>query len=87
MPPTTVIANPQISSWKKTCRDLDGSVTPARQIAPIVEMGETSTREDPTLIERAMANGLPPPRFSINEGIVGRKAGITTPDVLLYAEI
>ena len=30
----------------------------------------------------AIANGLPPPKFSTIPGTVGRNAGNTTPDVL-----
>ena len=60
-----------------------GSVMPARHIAPVVESGDMSTRCAPTFIDVAIANGSPPPRRATRPGMVGRKAGSTTPDVLL----
>ena len=38
-------------------------------------------------IEIATATGSPPPSCSTKPGAVGRNAGSTTPDVLLYTEI
>ncbi len=37
-------------------------------------------------IVEAMPSALPPPRFSMRPGTVGRNAGKTTPEVLEYAE-
>ena len=54
--------------------------------APMVESGETSTRCPPMFIEVAIAIGSAPSRAA-KPGTVGRNAGSTTPDVLLYTEI
>ena len=51
--------------------------------APSVESGDTSTRCPPTFMEDAMASGATPPSCSERPGTVGRKAGSTTPEVLL----
>src|SRR5438874_7734398 len=55
--------------------------------APSVDSGDTSTRDDPTLMLRATASGSPPPTLWTSPDTVGRNAGNTTPDVLLYREI
>src|SRR5262245_19245136 len=54
--------------------------------APMVERGETSTRCEPTLMEKAIDFGSAPKR-SARLGTVGRNAGNTTPEVLLYVEM
>ena len=51
--------------------------------APIVDSGETSTRWEPMFIDIAIPIGSAPPRRSARPGTIGRKAGRTTPDVLL----
>src|SRR5262245_15265806 len=63
-----------------------GSEIPARHIAPVVESGDMSTRCAPTFIDEATLNGSPP-RRATSPGTVGRNAGSTTADVLLYTEI
>src|SRR5262245_7732650 len=52
----------------------------------MVESGEPSTKCPATIIDQETARGSPPPSFSINFGTVGKKAGRTTPEVLLYIE-
>ena len=51
--------------------------------APIVDRGETSTRWPPTFMADAIPSGLAPPSCSARPGTIGRKAGRTTPEVLL----
>src|SRR5262245_56178577 len=58
----------------------------ATQIAPMVQGGAPSTRWPATTIDQEIASGSPPPSLSTNPGTVGKKAGNTTPDVLLYIE-
>src|SRR5262245_51246362 len=81
--PTTAIVNPQIKSRRNKTFDSAGSLTAATHSAPSVESGDTSTSADPTLMLSATASGSPPPSCSTSFGAVGRKAGSTTPDVLL----
>src|SRR5688572_23449787 len=84
---TTVIDNPQASSLLNRARVSVPGGAAARQSAPSVESGETSTRCPPMIIDETSASGSPPPICSINFGIVGSSAGSTTPMVLLYREI
>jgi hypothetical protein len=62
---------------------LSSTGEPATHSAPIVERGETSTRWPPMFIADAIASGLAPPNCSARPGTIGRKAGKTTPEVLL----
>ena len=78
-----VIDSPQISIFRKSSRASSAWLSAATQIAPIVDSGETSTSEDPTLILSATARGSPPPTCCTSPGAVGRNVGSTTPDVLL----
>src|SRR5262245_15305262 len=81
-----VIERPQASSLLYVGRTCAGSEIPARHIAPVVESGDMSTRCAPTFIDEATLNGSPP-RRATSPGTVGRNAGRTTADVLLYTEI
>jgi hypothetical protein len=85
--PATAIDRRHASSTRKSGFASDGSVTAATQSAPSVEKGETSTSDDPTLIDSAAASGSPPPTSRTRPGTVGRKAARTTPEVLLSHEI
>ena len=68
-------------------RTLVPGAAAARNNAPVVESDERSTRLAPTFIENAMRRGSSPPSRSARSGTIGRNAGSTTPDVLLYTEI
>ena len=57
------------------------------QSAPIVDNGETSTRWEPMFMDIAIAIGSAPPSRSDSPGTMGRNAGRTTPEVLLYTEM
>ena len=48
----------------------------------MVDSGETSTSDAPTLMLKATASGSPPPTFSTRLGTAGRNVGRTAPDVL-----
>ena len=81
--PTTLIESPQASNLLKSDFRFSEGGAFAMQSAPSVERGDASTKNAPTLMEDAIAMGSPPPSFWIRPGMVGRKAGITTPEELL----
>ena len=54
----------------------------ARQRAPMVERGETSTRCPPTMIDDAMASAFDPTTCCVRPGTIGRNVGMITPEVL-----
>src|SRR5262245_6746353 len=84
--PTTVIERPHANSLLNNPCGSTPAGTPARQRAPVVESGDKSTRCEPRFIADATAIGSSPPSRSTMPGTVGRNAGSTTPDVLLYTE-
>ena len=59
----------------------------ARNKAPTVESADRSTKPPPTVIDHAMCTGSTAPSCCARSGTIGRNAGITTPDVLLYTDI
>ena len=59
------------------------AAAPAMNSAPTVESDDRSTRLAPTLIAHAIGSGWIPPMRCASSGTIGRKAGSTTPDVLL----
>src|SRR5688572_30366619 len=73
--PTSVIANPQSSIFRKTTRPSLELGNAAMQSAPMVDSGDTSTIAAPTLMLSAISSGLPPPSFSTSPGTAGRNAG------------
>src|SRR5437660_10560732 len=84
--PTTVIERPHIITLlNSSLRSVAGGAD-AMHNAPIVESGDESTRWPPTMIDRAILSGSAPPSCSTSLGTIGRKAGRTTPDVLLYTD-
>src|SRR5829696_2081134 len=76
---------PQASSLLNSVR-LSSTGAPARHSAPMVESGDTSTRWPPMFMDEAMARALAPGRAAASPGTMGRNAGSTTPEVLLYTE-
>ncbi len=59
----------------------------ARNRAPTVDSAERSTSPPPTVIDHARLTGSTAPTCCARSGTIGRNAGITTPDVLLYTDI
>src|SRR5688572_9487748 len=84
--PTTAIESPQIRSPLKSARVSLPAGAPARKRAPTVDSDERSTRLAPMFIDQAIGSGGRLPTRCANSGTIGRKAGNTTPEVLLYTD-
>src|SRR5262249_6769686 len=81
--PITLMERPQIISLLNKAFRFSDTAAFAMHSAPSVESGETSTRCAPTFTDDAIAIASPPPISRINPGMVGMKAGSTTPEELL----
>lgn len=84
--PTTLIENPHSIIFRNNIFASLASLIVAMHSAPNVDRGETSTNDEPTLMLSAIASESPPPICSTNFVAVGKNAGSTTPEVLLYVE-
>src|SRR6188474_1420754 len=84
--PTAAIDSPQTSNPLKSARVLLPGGAPARKSAPTVESDDRSTRLAPMFIDHAIGSGGRLPTRWARSGTIGRNAGSTTPDVLLYTD-